>query len=427
MRALENIEVIDLTRLAPGPYCTMMLGDLGARVLRVEEFGALTGRRAAQSQGAAVTTSGASGQPEDAGFVDPHSPYNALNRNKRSLGLNLKLEAAREVLYKLAQRADVVVEEFRPGVTKRLGIDYDTLKQINPRIIYCAITGYGQNGPYRDFAGHDLNYISMAGALSIMGRPGEPPMIPANMLADYGASIQAVVGILAAVIAREKTGQGQFIDFSLTDGVLSLLAHMLSWSYATKQVPGQGEHVTTGSRPYYNVYQTKDGKYISIGCMEPWLYGNLCRFLGREDLIPHQFTKDEAKQKEIAQALQQTFLTKTRDEWFDSVSKTEIPLAKVLRFDELADDPQIRARQMIVELTDPTVGNIKQVGISIKLSDTPGQITARGPQVGEHSEQVLLELGYTRDQITSLAQANAVKLAGKDVCSSTACSQQSGI
>ncbi len=423
MRALENIEVLDLTRLAPGPYCTMMLGDLGARVLRVEEFGALTGRRAAQSQGAAVSTGGASGQPEDAGFVDPHSPYNALNRNKRSLGLNLKLEAAREVFYKLAKRADVVVEEFRPGVTKRLGIDYDTLKQLNPRIIYCAITGYGQTGPYRDFAGHDLNYLSMAGALSIMGRPGEPPMIPANMLADYGGAIQAVVGILAAVIAREKTGRGQFIDFSLTDGVLSLLAHMLSWSYATKHVPGQGEHVTTGSRPYYNVYQTKDGKYISIGCMEPWLYGNLCRFLGREDLIPHQFTNDETKQKEIAGAFQQAFLTKTRNEWFDSVSKTEIPLAKVLRFDELADDPQVRARDMIVELPHPIAGSIKQVGISIKLSDTPGQIAGVGPQVGEHTEEVLLSLGYSHDQITSLAQAGAVKLTGKDVCSATAFGQ----
>lgn len=420
MRALENIEVLDLTRLAPGPYCTMVLGDLGARVLRVEEFGALTGRRAAQSQGAAVTSGGASGQPEDAGFVDPHSPYNALNRNKRSLALNLKLEGAREVFYKLAKRADVVVEEFRPGVTKRLGIDYDTLKKINPRIIYCAITGYGQTGPYRDYAGHDLNYLSMAGVLSIMGKPGEPPMIPANMLADYGASIQAVVGILAAVIAREKTGRGQFIDFSLTDGVLSVLAHMLSWSYATKQVPAQGEHVTTGSRPYYNVYETKDGKYISIGCMEPWLYGNLCRFLGREDLIPHQFTNDQTKQEEITRTFQEAFLTKTRDEWFDSVSKTEIPLAKVLRFDELADDPQVQARQMIVDLPHPAAGSVKQVGISIKLSDTPGDVAGVGPQLGEHSEEVLSELGYSHEQITSLAEAGAVKLAGGDVCTSMA-------
>lgn len=410
MTALEGIEVIDLTRLAPGPYCTMVLGDLGANVLRVEEFGSLTGRRAEQSQGAVVASGGASAMPQEVGFVHPNSPFNALNRNKRSIALNLKIGEAREIFHKLVKRADVVVEEFRPGVTKRLGIDYDTLIEINPLIIYCAITGYGQNSPYRDFVGHDVNYLAMAGALSIMGKKGEPPMIPGNILADYAGGLQAALGILAAVIARQKTHRGQFIDISLTDSVVSLLAHMLSWSYATGHVPEQGKHVTTGFYPFYNVYETKDSKHISIGCMEPWFYANLCRTLEREDFIPYQFTEDQKKRQEIFDAFRQILRTKTRDEWFDILSENEIPVGKVHSFDELALDPHIQARQMIVELNHLTMGKIKQVGISIKLSDTPGQIKGLGPELGGHTEEVLLELGYTKTEIKHLEQAGAVQL-----------------
>lgn len=384
----------------------MVLADLGARVIRVEEFGPLSGRRAAQSQGAVVTAGGAAAMPEDAGFVDPHSPFNALNRNKRSIGLNLKHDGAREAFYELVKRADVVVEEFRPGVTSRLKIDYETLKEINPRIIYCAITGYGQTGPYKSFVGHDVNYLSLAGVLSILGKPGAPPPIPSNVIADYGGALLAVIGILAAVMAREKTGEGQFVDIALTDGVLSMMAHMLSWSYSTGKTPGQGDHITTGAFPFYNVYETKDGKYISLGCNEPWFYSNLCRALGREDLIPYQF--DEQKHPELFEALRQIFLTRTRDEWFDALPKNEISFGKVLNFDELAGDPHIQAREMIVEFEHPSAGWVKQVGNAIKLSGTPGHINGIGPNLGEHSEQVLLELGYTKDHIEALQEDGAV-------------------
>lgn len=408
-QALEKIKVIDLTRLAPGPYCTMFLADLGAQVLRVEEFGALTGRRAEQAKGATVSTGGASAMPDDIGFVDPHSPFNALNRNKQSIGLNLKNDSAKEVFYKLVKEADVVVEEFRPGVSKRLGIDYDTLKEINPRIIYCAITGFGQESPYRDVVGHDVNYVSMAGALSIMGKKGEPPMIPANILADYAGSIQAAYGILAAIIAREQTGKGQFIDMALTDSVVSMIGHMLSWSFAKGRVPGLGDHVTCGAYPFYNVYEAKDGKFVSIGCMEPWFYAGLCRALGREDFIPYQFTEDQDKRKEIHDTFRDIFLTKTRDEWFDTLPKNEVCVGKVYSFDELAGDPHMKAREMIVEMPD----NIKQVGVSVKLSDTPGQIRTLGPKLGEHTEEVLLGLGYSEDQIKELEEAGAVYLSAE--------------
>lgn len=408
--ALEGIEVVDLTRLAPGPYCTMFLGDLGARVTRVEEFGSLSGRRAGESHGAFVNRGGASGMPEEIGFVDPHSPYNALNRNKRSIALNLKMEAGREVFFRMVKKADVVVEEFRPGVTKRLGIDYDSIKELNPRIIYCAITGYGQYGPYRDFVGHDINFLSMSGALSIMGKKGEAPLIPANIIGDYGTGIQAVVGIMAAIIAREKTERGQFVDIALADSVISLLAHMLSWSYATGHVPEQGEHCTAGFYPFYNVYETKDGKYFSIGCNEPWFYANLCRILGHEELIPFQFTKDERKRAEIFETFRSIFLTKTRDEWFEFFPKTEIPVGKVHSFGEISADVQVQARQMIVEMTGPNGEQIKQAGIPIKLQDTPGSIRFLGPRMGQHTREVLLENGYNDGQINSLAATGVVML-----------------
>lgn len=407
--ALGNLEVIDLTRLAPGPYCTMVLADFGARVLRVEEFGPLTGRRAAQSQTAdGVQAEGTQKHVGHVGFVEPHSPYNALNRNKRSIALNLKSDPAREVFYELVRRADVVVEEFRPGVTQRLGIGYDTLKEINPRIIYCAITGYGQTGPYRSVVGHDINYLSMAGALSVMGKPGEPPTIPGNILSDYGGALHAVVGILAAVIARETTGRGQFVDLALTDSVVSMMAHMLSWSYETGIVPGPGEHVTAGYWPPYNVYETKDGKYISIGCMEPWFYANLCRTLGREDLIPHQFS--EEKREEIFRIFRERFRTKTRDEWFSSLPGDQIPVSKVYTLDELSSDPHLRAREMIVEVEHPTAGKILQAGVPAKLSETPGRIHGMGPELGEHTEEVLRELGYSPSRISELVEARAVQL-----------------
>lgn len=400
IQALEGIKVIDLTRLAPGPYCTMILADLGADVIRVEEFGPLTGRRAEQSKGATISY-------EEVGFPEIDSPFNILNRNKKSIALNLKISESRQAFYKLVKGVDVVVEEFRPGTAERLGVDYETLSQINPRLIYCAITGYGQDGPYRNLAGHDINYISMTGALGIWQR-GNQPMIPSNLLADFaGGGMNAATAILAALIAREKTGRGQFVDVAMADGVLSLLSQILSWHYATGRVPRPDEHVTIGAFPCYNVYKTKDDKYISLGCVEPWFWANLCRVVGREDFIPYQYDTG-AKRDEIFTYFREVFQAKDRDEWFQILSQTDICVGKVYTLDELDSNPQIQHRGMIVEIEDATLGKVKQVGTPFKLSDTPPQIRQLTSKYGQHTEEILHALGYTREEVDDLRQLGAI-------------------
>jgi crotonobetainyl-CoA:carnitine CoA-transferase CaiB-like acyl-CoA transferase len=399
---LEGITVLDLTRLAPGPYCTMILADLGADVIKIEEPGPPTGRRAQQAGELSPV-------PPPRYGVDRHSPYWALNRNKKSVGLNLKHDGARQIFYQLAERADVVVEEFRPGVAKRLGIDYDTLRQRNPRLIYCAVTGYGQSGPYKDLVGHDINYISMAGCLGMIGPPGGPPVIPHNIIADFaGGGMHGAIGVLAALMARERTGRGQFVDIAMTDGVYSMLVSHLSTYFATGMVPQRGETLLDGGAHYYNVYETKDGKWMSIGSIEPWFYANLCKALGREDLLPYEFAERE-KREEIKQAFRDIFKTKRRDEWFDLLTQHDICVGRVYDLDETAGDPHLRARDMIVEVDHPEVGPVKQVGISVKLSDTPGQIRFLAAPLGTHTEEILTGLGYTPENIAQLRAEGAIK------------------
>ena len=249
MPALTGLKVLDLSRYAPGPYCTMILGDMGADIIKIEEAGKPTGRRAEKGNSHKA--------PAVREYPPPDSPFDPSNRNKRSIGLNLKSDQGREIFYKLAKDADIVVEGFRPGVTRRLGIDYPKLKKVNKGIIYCAITGYGQGGPYRDLPGHDINYISQGGVLGIM----KEPVLPGNLIGDIaGGGMQAVIGILAAVIAREKTGEGQFVDISITDGIVSQLAPYFGAYVMNNRMPNESDRVSMGTMPFYNVYRTKDGK-----------------------------------------------------------------------------------------------------------------------------------------------------------------------
>jgi len=377
----------------------MILGDFGAEVIKIEEPGPPTGRRAQQAGGAGA-------QNIAGGFSA--SPFNALNRNKKSIGLNLKSGPGKEIYFRLAQRADVVVEEYRPGVAQRLGIDYDKLAARNPRLIYCAITGYGQDGPYRNLVGHDLNYIATAGMLSILGRKDQPPTIPHNIIADYaGGGMHGAIGILAALLARQHTGRGQYVDISMMDGALMLMAQSFSSFYATGQAPKRGETMLDGGIPNYNAYLTKDGKYITIGALEPWFFANLCRELKREDLIPHEFNPE--KRAEIHAFFEESFKTRTRDEWFDILSKTDICVGRMLTLDEVAADPQVSARKMIVEVDAPDGRKIKQVGISAKLSDTPGSIRSLAPELGQHTNELLAELGYSQADIDRWRGEGAIK------------------
>jgi crotonobetainyl-CoA:carnitine CoA-transferase CaiB-like acyl-CoA transferase len=399
---LEGIRVLDLTRLAPGPYCTMILADLGADVIKIEEPGPPTGRRAEQAGNLPTIPPARHG-------ADRHTPYWALNRNKRTIGLNLKHDEARQIFYQLAERADVVVEEFRPGVAKRLGIDYDTLRQRNPRLIYCAVTGYGQSGPYKDLAGHDINYIAMAGCLGMIGAPGGPPIIPHNIIADFaGGGMHGAIGVLAALMARERTGRGQLVDIAMTDGVYSLLVSHLSTYFATGVVPQRGDTQLDGGTHYYNVYETRDGKWLSIGSIEPWFYANLCKALDREDLLPGEFVEAEQRQA-LKRTLSDIFKTRTRDEWFDILTRHDICVGKVYDLDETEHDPHLQARDMIVEVDHPEAGRVKQVGISVKLSDTPGQIRFLAAALGAHTQEVLTDLGLSQGKIAGLRAAGAIR------------------
>lgn len=390
--ALEGIKIIDLTRLGPGPYCTMLLADMGADVIKIEAGGG----RAAQTI-----------EAMDAEVEERRRAYNAEGRNKRSIVLNLKMDEAREVFYKLVKDADVVVEEFRPGVLKRLGADYDTISEINPRIILCSITGYGQDGPYAQLPGHDINYLSTAGAQSMIGPRGGPPVMTFNLIGDYsGGGMQAALGITMALIARERTGRGQHVDSSMTDGIVSLMHGEAAGYFDTGRVPTRGDLLIIGGSPFYGIYETKDGKYVSIAALEPWFYANLCELLGREDLLLYEW--DTTKWDELSAEFREIFRTKTRDEWVELLRRKDVCVAPVYAVDEVFEDPQVVHRKMVVEIDHPTLGKIKQVGIGIKLSETPGAVTRIAPKPGQHTDEIMMSLGYTRDGIAELRESGAI-------------------
>jgi crotonobetainyl-CoA:carnitine CoA-transferase CaiB-like acyl-CoA transferase len=405
MQPLEGMRVLDLTRLAPGPHCTMILGDLGAEVIRIEEPGPPTGRRAEQARGADTAPEVERGAARSA--LDTHSPANALFRNKKSVALDLKDAEAREVFYRLVDGADVVVEEFRPGVAARLGIDFATLSARNPRLVHCAITGYGQDGPYRDLVGHDLNYISFAGALSLIGST-DRPAIPLNLLADFaGGGMHGALAILAAILVRERTGRGQYLDVAMTDGVVHLMAMIFNLWLGGGVVPEREGSFLNGGAPYYQTYETADGKHLSIGAVEPWFWANLCRALGREDLVPLQ--KDRERRAEVFAALREIFKQRTRDEWFDFLKDEDVCVAKVLTLDEVERDPHVRARGMIVELDAGDGTRVRQVGPLPKLPESPAMARTVAPALGEHTDGILTELGYASERIGALRARGAIR------------------
>ena len=388
MMPLEGMRVLDLSRLAPGPYCSMLLGDLGADVLLVEAPPQLVSRSGAQEQAA----------DEEA---ERRQAFNALRRNKRSIVLNLREQAGRDVFYKLCESADVVLEGFRPGVVDRLGVDYETVAKINPRIVYCSLSGYGQDGPYRDMVGHDINYISIGGALGMIGRPGQRPAIPMNVIADFaGGGLMAAFAILAAVIARQQSGRGQYVDSAMSDGVLYLLASTASGVLAGAGAPRPGEAGLSGAVPHYDVYECADGRWLSIGALEPHFWEALCEAVGRDDFKPHQ--QDRERHPEIRQQLERSFRSATRDQWFERLRGLDICVAPVLALDEALKDPHNLARQMVIEVEDERFGLVQQVGIGPKLSDTPGRVRSAGPRPGQDGRRVLEALGYTAEQIEAL-------------------------
>jgi crotonobetainyl-CoA:carnitine CoA-transferase CaiB-like acyl-CoA transferase len=392
MRPLDGITVLDLTRLLPGAVATMMLGDFGAEIIKIEEPG--MGDPARHSR---------------AGIKQPGAYFLATNRNKRSVTINLKHERGREVFLKLVEKADALVEGFRPGVMDRLGVGYETLKALNPRLIYCAITGYGQDGPYRLKAGHDANYLSVAGLLGVNGPKGGAPALSGVQLADLaGGSLHAVVGVLLALQARARTGEGQFVDVSMTDGSLSMMYVPFASFLANGAQPQRGNEGLSGRYACYQIYETKDGRYLSLGALEHKFWENACRVLGREDFTGKCFS--DGAQEEMIAAFREIFKTRTAAEWLAAFENVDTCVALVNDIAEMIEDPQIKHRGLIAEIEHPTEGRLKQIAPTVKLSATPGAMWLPPPRLGEHTREILKSLAYTDETIESLARDGVVSL-----------------
>ena len=323
-----------------------------------------------------------------------------MGRGKRSISLNLKEAAARKIFFELLDDADVVLEGFRPGVVNRLGVDYQTVSEHNPGIVYCSLSGFGQNGPYSNLVGHDINYISIGGGLGVIGRPGTAPAIPVNMLADFaGGGLFAAFSICVALLSKQTTGKGQYIDMAMSDGVLSLMTSAFTGFFSTGTPLRPGEGFLTGARPWYDTYQCSDGRWFSIGSIEPHFYESLCQVLGTEEYLGDQH--NEKLFPEMKTKFSEIFSTKTADEWMQLMSEHDICAAPVLEQEKVPTDPHNVAREMIVNL-ETAIGNVQQIGIAPKLSGTPGKITKTAPIVGEDTELILRELGYANEKISEL-------------------------
>lgn len=389
---LTGLRILDLTRLLPGGFCTMMLADLGADVLKVEE-------------------------PRRGDYIREYLPKDehgesayhlAYNRNKRSLGLNLKSPKGVEVFKKLASRADVLVEGFRPGVMDRLGVGYSQLSPLNPRLIYCSLSGYGQEGPYKHKVGHDINYIGYAGVLGITGIADGPPVIPGVQTADIGGGgLMAAFAILAALLSRERTGEGQYLDVSMLDGTIAWLSlHAAAYLLAGERAR-RGRAALNGGYPCYNIYPTKDGKYVTLGNLEEQFWKELCRVINRPDLL-HDAYATGKRGEEVRGELERVFQEKTREEWLEVFSSVDVCFGPAYELEEVFEDPQVKAREMVTQVPHPKGGSSPGLGVPVKFSKTPGRMRLPAPSLGQHTEEVLKGLGYGDEEVGMLRQEGAI-------------------
>jgi crotonobetainyl-CoA:carnitine CoA-transferase CaiB-like acyl-CoA transferase len=380
---LKGLKILDFTTLLPGPYATMMLADMGADVLRI-----LSGS-----------------YPDMASFLPPFLPGSDLScniaylgRGKRCLNLNLKMTSAVEIVHRLIKKYDIVIEQFRPGVMAKLGLGYEDLRTVNPSLIYCSLTGYGQTGPLKNRAGHDINYLARSGLMNYSGTKDKGPSLTGMQIADVASgSNNSVIGILAAVIYRKDTGKGQYIDISMTDGVMAFNS-MMATTYLAGAAEPQREQELLNGGSLYDFYETKDGLYISFGGLEIQFFATFCRIIGREDLIPSGIITPNIEK--VKKEIREIFLKKTRDEWTEIFSQVDACVEPVLSLAEAIADENTRAREMVVEFVLPSGEKLKQIANPIKFSATKQEYRSIGCTAGTHSREVLLENGSTEEQIS---------------------------
>ena len=374
---LAGIKVLDLSSLLPGSLCTQMLADLGADVLKIENPQAVDGFRKTPPL---VRTMG--------------SYYHMINRNKKAMTLNLREPAGRDVFLKMVPGADVLLETLRPGGMARMGLAYENLKHINPRLIYCSLTGFGQDGPYRDEATHDINVLGISGILDLLSEREGKPVVPGVQFAGAGGGSQnAAIGILAALFRRERTGQGQYIDAALLDGVTPFLGLVMSTYLATGEVPKGGETLVGGGCAFYNIYETADHRYIALGCLEEKFWQEFCRAIGREDLAADQYAAGP-RRDEIVAEVRKIMLQKTRRQWLELLSRYETCASPVNSLAEALEDPQIRHRGLWFRACHPVDGEIGQQRFPVKFDTDQPEWRMHPPSVGEHTREILLEMGY---------------------------------
>lgn len=389
--AFAGVKVLDLSRLLPGPFCSMLLADFGADVIKVED-------------------------PKGGDYIRWWPPllgknsgfHVVLNRNKRSLTLNLKNQAGKDILLQLATKADVLLEGFRPGVMDRLGLSYEVLKEVNPRLIYCAITGYGADGPRAQRAGHDINYLALNGVLSHSG-PSGAPTLPGVQIADLGGgALYAAFSIATALFARERIDAGQYIDLAMADGALTW--NCLRWGQYLGDgvVPANGDGFLNLGFACYNLYQTRDNRYMSLGALEPQFWKLFCDTVGRPEWNQPSYFEPGPHQDELRAQVAALFREKDLEEWIRIFATVDCCCEPVLNMEEVMADAQVRQRNMVVDLLHESWGAYRQLGIAPKLSRTPGSINRHAPELGEHTGEILAAIGLDEQSLQQLRRDGVI-------------------